>query len=124
MLKSDLLNDFSFYRRSIGNGAVVAMLQSRPEVQLPVSADDVDGVSMWGRQSLSMLSSFLSIYQHPAMLHLIANLCCGLLARDSSPDMSTSKAMLYDIMLASVIAYDLVEPLGAFHANSNVKVLH
>ena len=112
MLKPELQNDFSFYRRAIGSRALAGVSSQ------PISADSANVVSMWLAQNLPMTSSILRETNADVVANL-ANLCCGMIIRDTCGE-ALSKVL--HIMVASTVVYDRISASGAFCSQSNVKV--
>ena len=114
MLKPDIQNDFSFYRRSLGSKSLVDAPQ-------PISADTANVVSMWLAQNLPMTASIRRETNAVAIGNL-ANLCCGMIVRDACQDpIETAKVLR--IMVASAVVYDRLTNHGVFSPHSIVKVI-
>jgi hypothetical protein len=113
MLKPDLQNDFSFYRRSLGSKA----LANSPH---PITPDAANVVSMWLAQNLPMTSSIRRETNAFAVGNL-ANLCCGMIVRGTCQDPIVTTKVLR-IMVAATVAYDRIARDGVFCSQSIVKV--
>lgn len=108
MLKPELQNDFSFYRRSLGN----SNLQALPT---PVAPQDANAISMWIANNLPMMSSIKNVSTAP--LALLCNICMHM-ASTPSPQQN----YILKCMVALVIIYDRTANLGVFVANSPIKI--
>lgn len=113
MLKPDLQNDFSFYRRSLGS-------KSLANCPHPVTPDTANVVSMWLAQNLPMTSSVRRETNTFAVGNL-ANLCCGMILRGSCQDPIVN-AKVMRIMVAATVVYDRIARDGVFCSHSIVKV--
>lgn len=112
MLKPDIQNDFSYYRRSLGSPIVYKL-----NLATPVSSDEANGISMWVAQSLPMLNTIKNI-NLDAIANL-ANLCCGMVLREACPNAVNH---VLSVMVACIILYDKLQPGGAFHSSSPIKI--
>jgi hypothetical protein len=121
MLKPELQNDFSFYRRCITNRAVVAMI-SEQSLEIPVNTDNADYISMWCRQNMPFLGAFQSINGNINVLHNITNLCAGMILRRDFSAAPSVIIHVLTIMVAAFISYDAMAPEGAFLYTSDIKV--
>ena len=113
MLKPDIQNDFSFYRRSLGSKS----LANAPQ---PISPDAANVVSMWLAQNMPMTCS-IHRDTTPFAVGNLANLCCGMLARDACQD-PIEAAKVLRIMVAACVVYDRISRQGVFSPTSIVKV--
>lgn len=110
MLKPEIQNDFSFYRRALGTKALDNVLK-------PVSADVAHVISMWIAQNLPMTNAIINIDSVP--LAALSNLCCGMVQRQTAgPNLSH----ILRVMVASIIVFDRVNDIGAFHPASLIKM--
>lgn len=110
MLKPEIQNDFSFYRRALGT----KVLENVPK---PVSPDVAQVISMWIAQNLPMTNAIVNIDTVP--LAALSNLCCGMIQRQTAgPNLSH----ILRVMVASIIVFDRVNEFGAFHPASLVKM--
>lgn len=116
MLKPELQNDFSFYRRSLGSRA----LQSSKHAQ-PVSSDMANVLSMWLAQNLPMTSS-IRRDGNVLSFSLLSNICCGMLGRGAVGPSPDSLSRILHTMVASVVLYDRLSREGSFAQQSPVKV--
>ena len=117
MLKPEIQNDFSFYRRSLGTAATTNEV-------IPVSANDANGVSMWLADSLPMMTSLCkALKSHPNMLVHMAHISFGMLAR-KVPMTVDDKAKLVKLMVVASIMYDRVcnIPGGVFVSQSPINI--
>ena len=74
MMKPELQNDFSFYRRALGSKAV-------EQLPKPVQPDVAQVISMWVAQNLPMTVSITN--NDPLPLAALANICCGMILRQA-----------------------------------------
>mmetsp|Transcript_14957 Transcript_14957/g.15691 ORF Transcript_14957/g.15691 Transcript_14957/m.15691 type:complete len:290 (-) Transcript_14957:698-1567(-) len=115
MLKPEIQNDFSFYRRSLGSRAISNGKVSKP----PVSSDMANVISMWLAQNLPMTSSINGRQtRHNAVSHL-ANVCCGMILRNVSPN---EHLKIMNIMVGATVVYDRISPDGAFVSNTQIRI--
>lgn len=116
MLKPEIQNDFSFYRRSLGSKALSSANVPRP----PVSSDLTNVISMWLAQNLPMISSITSTQTRSLAIAHLANICCGMLLRNVCQESEIARVM--NTMIAATVIYDRISPEGAFVNNSQVRV--
>lgn len=116
MLKPEIQNDFSYYRRSLGSKSLSSGDVAKP----PVTADLANVISMWLAQNLPMISSINGRETRNAAIGHLANVCCGLILRNVCPEDEVTKVM--NIMIAATVIYDRITPEGSFSNNSLVKV--
>jgi hypothetical protein len=116
MLKPEIQNDFSYYRRSIGSKA----LSNGDVPPPPVGADVANVISMWLAQNLPMISSINGRETRSAAIGHLANVCCGLIIRNVCQEDEVGKVM--NIMIAATVIYDRIAPEGSFSNNSLIKV--
>lgn len=117
MLKPEIQNDFSFYRRSLGSAAMGNGV-------LPLASDDANVVSMWLASALPMMGSVgNALKEESIVLVHLANIAFGMLARKTCHS-DEDKVQLVNIMIISLIMYDRVcgEPGGVFTSHSAIKV--
>lgn len=117
MMKPEIQNDFSFYRRSLGSAAIGTE-------DLPLPSDEANVVSMWLAVGLPMMGSVSSPLQSDSIVLVhMANIAFGMLAR-KLPLIDDDKIKLVNIMIVSMIMYDRVcgVPGGVFTSNSAIKV--
>ncbi len=121
MLKPEIQNDFSYYRRSLGSKAL-----SNTSVSIalpPVSSDMANVISMWLAQNLPMTLSINGRQTRPGAVAHIANICCGMVVRNRCErEGELSKVMA--MMVAATVLYDRIatEAGGAFGNNSLIRV--
>jgi hypothetical protein len=118
MLKPEIQNDFSYYRRSLGSKS----LSNGDVATPPVTADLANVISMWLAQNLPMISSINGRETRSAAIGHLANVCCGLILRNVCQENEVAKVM--NIMIAATVIYDRIAPEGSFSNNSLVKVRH
>jgi hypothetical protein len=116
MLKPEVQNDFSFYRRSLGSKALSSGAVSSP----PVSSDLTNVISMWLAQNLPMTSSVNGRQTRSAAVGHLANVCCGMILRNVCQPDEVSKVM--NIMIAATVIFDRIAPEGAFTGNGLIRV--
>ena len=117
MIKPEIQNDFSFYRRSLGsvaeNGAT-----------LPLPSDEANVVSMWLAVGMPMMGSVSApLKAESTVLVHMTNISFGMLAR-KIPQSEEEKMKLVKIMIISIIMYDRVcnVPGGVFTSQSAIRV--
>ena len=115
MLKPEIQNDFSFYRRSLGSKALSSAKVSKP----PVSSDMANVISMWLAQNLPMTSAINGRQTRPNAIASLANACCGMIIRDVNPE---ENLKIMNIMVGSTVVYDRISNEGAFGSNSQIRV--
>lgn len=115
MLKPEIQNDFSFYRRSLGSRALSNSKVAKP----PVSSDMANVISMWLAQNLPMTSSINGRQTRANAIAHLANVCCGMILRNVS---SEEHSKIINIMIGATIVYDRISPEGAFVANTQIRV--
>lgn len=116
MLKPEIQNDFSFYRRSLGSAAIGNGV-------LPLPSDEANVVSMWLAGALPMMGSVGSALKEESIVLVhMANIAFGMLARKSCESVE-DKVQLVNIMIISLIMYDRVcgVPGGVFTSHSAIK---
>lgn len=117
MMKPEIQNDFSFYRRSLGSAAM-------GNETLPLPSDEANVVSMWLAVGLPMMGSICNaLSAESVVLVHVADIAFGMLARKSIVS-EEQKMKLVNLMIISVIMYDRVcgVPGGVFTSNSAIKV--
>ena len=114
MLKPEIQNDFSFYRRSLGSRALSHAKVSKP----PFSSDMANVISMWLAQTLPMTSSINGRQTRSNAVSHLVNSCCGMIIRGTAEDQS--KVM--NIMVGATVVYDRISTEGAFNSNSQIRV--
>lgn len=123
MLRPDIQNDFSFFRRSLGKHA--------SEPGIPVTDIEANNVSMFVAQAMPMMhclkTSLSSLArQSTATTNLLAqvcNVCCATLIRrkDGSVSMSEETAkFVVNAMTMAMVLYDECSLSGVFRRGSAV----
>mmetsp|Transcript_36538 Transcript_36538/g.68059 ORF Transcript_36538/g.68059 Transcript_36538/m.68059 type:complete len:300 (+) Transcript_36538:80-979(+) len=117
MMKPEIQNDFSFYRRSLGSAATGGDA-------LPLPSDEANVVSMWLAGSLPMMGSICAaLASESVVLVHMTHVAFGMLVR-KSVESSEEKVKLVNLMIISTIMYDRVcgVPGGVFTSSSAIKV--
>jgi hypothetical protein len=118
MIKPEIQNDFSFYRRSLDSAA------THGNNDIPLPSDEANVVSMWLAVGLPMQGSVSAPLKADSIVLVhMANIAFGMLAR-KIPVSDDDKIKLVKIMIISVIMYDRVcgVPGGVFTSQSAIKV--
>jgi len=117
MMKPDIQNDFSFYRRLLPKMA--------GKRQAVVSETDAGMISMFIAQSVPLTHA---VGVHLASTHVdalplgkLANVCCGMLNRAVILDQNL-QILVLKIMTAAIVLYDRASLVGAFSNASPIKM--
>lgn len=117
MMKPDVQNDFAFYRRLLPK-----MAGKRQPV---VSETDAGLISMFIAQSVPLTHAVgFHLSQNgvdPLPLAKLANVCCGMLQRQTINDQN-SQILVLKIMTAAIVLYDRAAFVGAFSNASPIKM--
>lgn len=125
MLRPGLQNDFSFYRRSLGKHA--------QDPDLLVKDDDASFISLFLAAHIPMMTSVSkaagAAFQEDETITTgvatFTNACLGLLQRRKFPAEDTeSNELCLRAMVGAIVLYDHVEPEGAFHSRSPIRMKH
>lgn len=125
MLRPGLQNDFSFYRRSLGKHA--------QDPDLLVKDDDASFISLFLAAHIPMMTTVAkaasnAFQEDETITSGVAsfiNACWGLLARRKFPaDDKRNNTLCLKAMVGGIVLYDHVEPEGAFHSRSPIRMKH
>eukprot|EP00607_Mallomonas_marina_P011101 CAMPEP_0182423876 /NCGR_PEP_ID=MMETSP1167-20130531/9962_1 /TAXON_ID=2988 /ORGANISM="Mallomonas Sp, Strain CCMP3275" /LENGTH=205 /DNA_ID=CAMNT_0024603205 /DNA_START=555 /DNA_END=1172 /DNA_ORIENTATION=- len=123
MMKPELQNDFSFYRRCLTSTHLEAL-------EKPVPPDLAPEISMWIADSQPMFGALtpkngnmhsvpIAVEKAPAVAYL-ASICCGMIQRQRCGD---NLSFIMKVMVASTILYDRISLKGTFHPDSVIKIM-
>jgi hypothetical protein len=123
MMKSELSNDFAFYRRMLGK------YSNHPNVT--IDEDAAQEINLGFTSQISpMMNSIIAAVGNitgpgrdnvTPCLALMANSCLRMIRTNQFSDAKT-RVFCAEAMTGCIIAYDYAEPLGVFHRRSPINV--
>jgi hypothetical protein len=122
MMKSQIQNDFSYYRRSMGK---------RDFSELCVSSEDANFISLFLAASSPMVEMLKKCVKTASdqnegvllVLAAFANICCSMVANNSSKLSLDTQGFCLRAAAGAIVIFDLVDPNGgAFRKKSPINI--
>lgn len=121
MMRPQLANDFSYYRR------LLQRFKRHPQVE--VKEDEANGMGMFTAQHIPMITSLAHAAAETmrenervtSALACMANSCLQMIQRKKFDDAAIN-LLCARAMAGSIVLFDHVDPLGAFHKKAPIQL--